>query len=119
MLTITFSNRLEQLLTVLQHRMGELPQSPFIAEQIIVPSAAIRRKLELGIADQFGICSNTVFSPLRSWLLEQIIPGQNASLFATRNPDVADIPDIGRYAFYRRTSAPGNLAGQGRPGDAA
>ncbi|MBS1170262.1 MAG: exodeoxyribonuclease gamma subunit [Burkholderiaceae bacterium] len=82
MLTLTFSNRFEPLLDNLLARLEQPPPSPFTTEQIIVPSAAIRRKLELAIADRFGICANTVFSPLRAWLTEQMLPGQQTSAYA-------------------------------------
>ena len=72
MLTITLSNKLEALLEILLSRMAEPPESPFIAEQLIVPSAAMKRKLEWSIADRFGICSNVQFSFLANWLWRQI-----------------------------------------------
>ena len=62
MLHIKFSNRLERLLDTLLHEMAAPPQSPFVREDIIVPSMAVRRRIELGAADRFGICSNVHFS---------------------------------------------------------
>lgn len=85
MLTVTFSNRFENLLDALLSRMNASPPAPFIAEQIVVPSAAIRRKLELTIADRRGICSNVVFSFLGFWVLEQALGLQNATSFSTGN----------------------------------
>lgn len=72
MLTITLSNKLEVLSEILLSRMTETPLSPFVAEQLIVPSAAMKRKLELSIADRFGICSNVQFFFLANWLWRQI-----------------------------------------------
>lgn len=72
MLTITLSNKLEVLSEILLSRMAEPPESPFVAEQLIVPSAAMKRKLEWSIADRFGICSNVRFSFLANWLWRQI-----------------------------------------------
>ncbi|MBS1187969.1 MAG: exodeoxyribonuclease gamma subunit [Burkholderiaceae bacterium] len=93
MLTITFSNRFEPLLDILLARLEEPPPSPFITEQIIVPNAAMRRKLELAIADRFGICANTAFSPLRAWLTEQMLPSQQASPYA---------PEVLAWQIFRR-----------------
>ncbi|MDU0810884.1 MAG: exodeoxyribonuclease V subunit gamma [Burkholderia sp.] len=40
--------------------------------QIIVPSSAVQRRLELDIASRYGICANVKFSYLEQWLWEQI-----------------------------------------------
>src|SRR5258706_4437336 len=52
--------------------MASPPASPFAREEIIVPSAAVRRRIELSAADRFGICSNVQFSFLAEWLWRQI-----------------------------------------------
>jgi exodeoxyribonuclease V gamma subunit len=72
MLQIKFSNRFESLLDSLLDAMATPPKSPFVQEEIIVPSAAIRRRIELAAADRFGICSNVQFSFLAQWLWQQI-----------------------------------------------
>jgi exodeoxyribonuclease V gamma subunit len=72
MLQIRFSNRFEHLQDALLDAMAAPPESPFVREEIIVPSAAIRRRIELGAADRFGICSNVRFSFLAQWLWRQI-----------------------------------------------
>jgi len=72
MLQIKFSNRFEHLQAALLDAMAAPPESPFVREEIIVPSAAIRRRVELAAADRFGICSNVQFSFLAQWLWRQI-----------------------------------------------
>ena len=51
-----------------------------------MPSAAIRRRVELAAADRFGICSNVRFSFLAQWLWRQIghvVPVSEMSPFTT------------------------------------
>ena len=83
MLTITFSNRFETLFDRLLKRMGESSASPLAPEGIVVPSAAIRRKLELEIADCRGVCANVNFSFLGAWVLEQSLPTVKTHAFST------------------------------------
>lgn len=72
MLHITFSNQLEFLLSSLLQRLQQTPSSPFTPEEIIIPSAAMRRKIDLAITDAMGICANVRFSFLARWLWQQI-----------------------------------------------
>ncbi|HEV2220577.1 MAG TPA: exodeoxyribonuclease V subunit gamma [Casimicrobiaceae bacterium] len=72
MLQIELSNRFERLQDSLLDAMTSPPPSPFVREEIIVPSAALRRSVELAAADRFGICSNIRFSFLAQWLWRQI-----------------------------------------------
>lgn len=86
MLQLNFSNRFERLLDALLGAMATPPQSPFEREEIIVPSAAVRRRVELEAADRFGICSNVQFSYLAQWLWRQIghvIPVSETSPFTS------------------------------------
>jgi exodeoxyribonuclease V gamma subunit len=81
MLHITTSNRFEILRAALLARMETTPASVFEAEQVIVPSAAMRRALTLSIAEHQGICANVEFSFLARWLWRQIarlVPGVSA-----------------------------------------
>ena len=50
MLRISFSNRFETLLDDLLDALADPPESPFESQQVIVPSVAVRRKVELAIA---------------------------------------------------------------------
>lgn len=72
MLQIKFCNRFERLQDALIDAMATPPPSPFVREEIIVPSAAVKRRVELAAADRFGICSNVRFSFLAQWLWRQI-----------------------------------------------
>lgn len=86
MLQLIFSNRFERLGDVLLAAMATPPRSPFEREEIIVPSAAVRRRVELEAADRFGICSNVRFSYLAQWLWRQIghvIPVSETSPFTS------------------------------------
>ncbi len=86
MLHIHFSNRLEPLRDLLVQRLGASGAGVFEAEQVIVPSAALRRTLSLAIADAQGLCANVHFAFLAQWLWQQIarlVPGvAEASPFA-------------------------------------
>ncbi len=46
--------------------------SPLTAQQVIIPSTALRRRVELACADRQGICANIDFSYLAQWLWKQI-----------------------------------------------
>ena len=72
MLKLAFSNRFEDLLAALLDNLDAPPASPFAAEQIIVPSAAMRRKLTLAIAERRGVCANVELAFLAQWLWRQI-----------------------------------------------
>jgi exodeoxyribonuclease V gamma subunit len=72
MLAITFSNRFEILLEQLIDRLAQERAGPFVAPQIIVPSTAIERRVQLALADRHGICANVEFSYLAQWLWRQI-----------------------------------------------
>src|SRR4051812_39109786 len=74
MLHIQFSNRFERLLDALLQRMEAppVPASPFVREEIVIPSVALRRRIELSAADRFGVCANVRFSFLAEWLWRQI-----------------------------------------------
>jgi exodeoxyribonuclease V gamma subunit len=89
MLHLHFSNRLERLRAALLQRLqATRPADPFAAEQLIVPNAALRRHLSLGLADTQGICANLHFDYLAQWLWRQIarvVPG-----IAAESPFAAD-----------------------------
>jgi len=72
MLRLAFSNRFEELLDALLDDLETPPASPFAAEQIIVPSAALRRRLTLAIAQRRGVCANVELAFLAQWLWRQI-----------------------------------------------
>lgn len=72
MLRLTLSNRFEFLLERLLDRLDDEACSPFTAQQVIVPSTALRRRVELACADRRRICANIEFSYLAQWLWTQI-----------------------------------------------
>src|SRR5436305_3648583 len=78
-LHLASSNRFERLLDVLLERIGAHERaSPFEPDRVIVPSMAIRRKIELTAADRHGVCADVEFRFLAEWLWEQIakvVPG--------------------------------------------
>jgi exodeoxyribonuclease V gamma subunit len=85
MLQLTFSNRFEILLEALLQRLAVASDDPFDAQHVIVPSAALRRRIELSLTDRLGICANVRFSYLAQWLWAQIgriVPVGEASPFA-------------------------------------
>ena len=71
MLRITFSNRFESLQDALLNGIGGTG-GPFDATEIIVPSVAVRRRVELVTAERFGIFANIEFSFLAQWLWRKI-----------------------------------------------
>ena len=85
MLRVSFSNRFETLLDALLDALADPPSSPFASQQVIVPSMAVRRKVELAASERFGICANVEFAFLAAWLWRQIgrfVPVAEHSPFA-------------------------------------
>ena len=68
MLTIHFANRYESLAALLTTALGQHAGGLFTPDELIVPSAAVRRQLTLGLARQHGVCANLRFSYLAQWL---------------------------------------------------
>ena len=89
MLTIHFANRYETLSALLAERLAVGERSVFVPDQVIVPSAAVRRQLTLELARRHGLCANVQFGYLARWLwqlIARVVPGVQAeSPFA---PDV-------------------------------
>ncbi len=71
-LHVSSSNRFESLLDSLLDNMSGPGASPFAADSIIVPSMAVRRRIELTVADRSGICANVEFEYLAHWLWKRI-----------------------------------------------
>jgi len=72
MLQLFYSNRYETLVQALSDDLAAMPSDPWTSEEIVVPSAAVRRRLELELATRRGICANVNFSYLAQWLWTQI-----------------------------------------------
>ncbi len=72
MFTLTQSNRFEYLLDRLLANLAAEAPGPFEAPVVIVPSTAIRRRVELAQADRVGVCANLEFAYLAQWLWQQV-----------------------------------------------
>ncbi|NIF80292.1 exodeoxyribonuclease V subunit gamma [Paraburkholderia sp. Cy-641] len=72
MLQLFYSNRYETLVGALLDDLAQAPADPWTARPVIVPSAAVRRRLELDIAARQGICANVDFCYLAQWLWARI-----------------------------------------------
>ncbi|NRO94486.1 exodeoxyribonuclease V subunit gamma [Paraburkholderia sp. NMBU_R16] len=72
MLQLLYSNRYETLVDALSEDLSAMPADPWSSEELVVPSAAVRRHLELELARRRGICANVNFSYLAQWLWMQI-----------------------------------------------
>jgi exodeoxyribonuclease V gamma subunit len=72
MLKIQFANRIETLCDAVVGALGVSPESPFSAQQVVVPSTAMRRFITLAIAERQGICANVECVYLAEWLWRQI-----------------------------------------------
>jgi exodeoxyribonuclease V gamma subunit len=73
MLQLHFANRFETLASQLVERLGaQAPgRSVFDADEVIVPSAAITRRLITDLATHQRVCANVRFSYLAQWLWDQ------------------------------------------------
>jgi exodeoxyribonuclease V gamma subunit len=83
-LNLYFSNRFESLRDRLLENLAVAPPDPFTPEQIIVPGAAMKRRLEMDYAERFGICAQVEFGYLAQWVWQQVglvIPVAQASPF--------------------------------------
>jgi exodeoxyribonuclease V gamma subunit len=72
MLHLHFSNRFETLSALLLRRLGGTRDDPFAADTVVVPSAAVQRRLTLDIARAHGVCAGVDFGFLASWLWQQM-----------------------------------------------
>ncbi|MDR2092552.1 MAG: exodeoxyribonuclease V subunit gamma [Azoarcus sp.] len=72
MFSVIFSNRCENLLDALLARLSGERHDPFARSQLIVPGSALRRRIELAMADRIGICTGIDFDTLLPWLWRQI-----------------------------------------------
>lgn len=72
MLQLLYSNRYETLVDALCEDLSAMPGDPWSSEEVVVPSAAARRHIELELARRRGICANVNFGYLAQWLWTQI-----------------------------------------------
>ncbi len=72
MFTIHFSNRFQDLRDHLLKAAAKQTASPFTPAEIVIPSAAVQRRLELSMAEHSGVCANVHFSYLGQWVWQQM-----------------------------------------------
>lgn len=72
MFKLFYSNRYEALADALLDDLAADQPDPWSTPSIIVPSVALRRRLELDIATRFGVCMNIDFAYLAQWLWTQL-----------------------------------------------
>lgn len=85
MLHLATSNRYEVLKARLLTRLAEAPADPFRPQEVIVPSAAVKRDLQLDMARVYGVAAGVEFPFLAQWLWEriaQLVPVEAVSPFA-------------------------------------
>jgi exodeoxyribonuclease V gamma subunit len=85
MFSLVFSNRYEILLERLLERLAAEQPGPFGQRHVVVPSAALRRSVELAVAGREGVCADLRFDFLAQWLWRQIgrvLPVPERSPFA-------------------------------------
>lgn len=85
MLHLFTSNRYECLRQRLLEDLADTPADPFQARQVIIPSLAVRRDLQLALASRDGICTQIDFSFLAQWLwdrMAEVVPVPAISPFA-------------------------------------
>lgn len=71
MLTLHFANRYEILSALLTAALQPPGHDLFTPDEVIVPSAALRRQLTLQLAREQGVCTNLRFAYLAQWLWQQ------------------------------------------------
>lgn len=84
MLHLTTSNRYELLRERLLLDLAAAPADPLRAQEVIVPSAAVRRDVQLAAASRHGVCAAVDFPFLAQWLwnrMAQLAPVQAVSPF--------------------------------------
>ncbi|MFN3985849.1 MAG: exodeoxyribonuclease V subunit gamma [Rhodocyclaceae bacterium] len=72
MLSLAFSNRQEVLLGAMLERLSELRPGPLGVREVIVPNSAMRRAVELAVADREGVAADLAFSYPAQWVWTQI-----------------------------------------------
>ncbi|MDR1063882.1 MAG: exodeoxyribonuclease V subunit gamma [Azoarcus sp.] len=72
MFSVIFSNRCENLLDALLTRLSGGRHGPFARSQVVIPGSALRRRIELSMADRSGICAGIDFDYLPQWLGRQV-----------------------------------------------
>ncbi|WP_172199423.1 exodeoxyribonuclease V subunit gamma [Niveibacterium sp. COAC-50] len=69
---VSFANRFETLEQILLARLQAEQPGPFDRQTVIVPNTAVRRRIELDMADRFGLCAQVDFPFLGQWLWQEV-----------------------------------------------
>lgn len=72
MLTLVTASRFEALEELLLVGLMQPAADPLASEPVLVPSAAVRHRLALAVADRHGVCAQIEFAFLAEWLWRQI-----------------------------------------------
>ncbi|MDR2625194.1 MAG: exodeoxyribonuclease V subunit gamma [Zoogloeaceae bacterium] len=72
MLFLHTSNRYEILRDEVLWQLAAAPPDPFVAQEVIVPSAALQRDVALALARRHGVAAGVNFSFLALWLWRRI-----------------------------------------------
>jgi exodeoxyribonuclease V gamma subunit len=72
MLRLHFANHLERLTDRLVEQLGARDRSPFEVDEVVIPSAALRRHLTLQLAMRHGLCAQVRYRWLAQWLWRQM-----------------------------------------------
>lgn len=107
MLTLFQSNRFEILVEAMIATESAARADPFAPVEVIVPSAAVARRVELAWAQRHGVCANVRFCFLAEWLWRQI---SRTLTLPDRSPLA---PEALAWRFYALLGAwQGETAGQ-------
>ena len=96
------SNRFEALVAGLVRTLDASGADPLDAPAVIVPSLAVRRALQLALADATGICANVHFDFLARWIWARIgalVPVAATSPFAPPRLQWRVLAALGDAAF--------------------
>src|SRR5574338_678492 len=117
MFTLTPANRFEYLLDRLLANLEAEAPGPFDAHAVIVPSTAIRRRVELAEADRAGVSANLDFGYLAQWLWRQVgrvVPVAEADAMMRFDLAQAVARVFDHYLTYRADWLAAWLAGRTR-----
>jgi len=110
-LHIVFSNQIEILEKLLQEELARIPADPFEAQQVVVPTTAVSRYLQLSIANNSGICAHVKFSYLARWLwqlakvVDDKVPERSPVDPGIMTWLILRLLEDRRFAFYPRLAA--------------
>lgn len=72
MVHLHFSNRLPPLTAALLEQLAAGQRGVFDRDDVLVPNTAVRRALQLALADTHGVCAGVNFDNLGTWMWRQV-----------------------------------------------